>query len=1077
MAKRDGGLTANLSAIGLLVLLGSIALGLLGALPVASAAAADDVDARVPVIVELDVGFVPPGLLTAPAAGLQERIINLVRHQVGRGAFALDGEVTTEFALVPYLGLSVAPEDLDALAGLPGVRNVAADETVRPLLDQSLPVVGAAVPAPSFAGLPVTGAGQAIAIIDTGIDASHPFFARPDDPTASRVVAEACFARGQDGSRDTPGDCRGGAVEEIGPGAAHPLGDHGIHVAGIAAGAHTAATPAGAPARGVAPAADLVVARTFNLLDQGGHGAYISDLVHALEWILRDVVGTHDLAAVNLSVGSSAAETCNGNGSWNAFVDAAESLRVAGVLTVSSAGNGGNRDRIGAPACLTPVVAVAATDLNGEIASYSDVRGNDEDLLLAPGSSIRSASLDNRYAHKTGTSAAAPHLAGALALLREAQPTADPDDLLAALRASATLIDDTRPAGTAVGLPLLDLPTALTALPGAPGAPSAPRNVEVAEVPDHPDGTVVVSWAAPQSAGASRVQRYDVLAAPGGAGCTSVATGDDPPPMTCTVTGLQVGTAHTFSLTATNEQGTSPSSGRTAAVTPRRAPSSPTDLTATPGDTQVTLTWQTPNDDGGLAITGYRIEQSTDTTTWTTTTPATTTGTTATITGLTNGTTYRFRVIATNDRGQSTPSQTTAPTTPDGPTPAGNETAGNATAGNETAGTDDPDSGTTSDDNSTMVLDEFVEQSDPTNPIAAPGLDADGSPLTSPPGVLEATVDGSPVPATSRADRSGLWVDADDLRLRLTPIDLRSHPTSRLSGTTLTLDRDGGLHLDVFGAQASSLVGVWLVPGPVLLGAPPTDSEGRSSGTFALPPTTALGEATLQVRIPRADGTLATLALGVLIEQPTVGFPDLDPDAFHAPSIRRMVALGITTGYQDGTFRPSLAVTRGQMASFLARALHLGLDDEDTAGSTTGPATAAFIDTVGTTHAAAIDAVHAAGIAGGFPDGTYRPGEAVTRGQMATFLARAAGLDIDHDAGPAVSEAWPFTDIAGTTHAAAILAVQDAGIARGYSGGTFSPGAPITRAQMASFLMRMLDHVDHAADELAQTAARRTVTR
>ncbi|HVM00039.1 MAG TPA: S-layer homology domain-containing protein [Egibacteraceae bacterium] len=108
--------------------------------------------------------------------------------------------------------------------------------------------------------------------------------------------------------------------------------------------------------------------------------------------------------------------------------------------------------------------------------------------------------------------------------------------------------------------------------------------------------------------------------------------------------------------------------------------------------------------------------------------------------------------------------------------------------------------------------------------------------------------------------------------------------------------------------------------------------------------------------------------------------PDIVGNA-HAASIVAVVVRGIANGYADGTYRPQQQVTRGQMATFLARALDLA------------PAPASGLrDIAGNTHQAAIEAVAAAGIAKGYADGTYRPQQQVTRGQMATFLARALGL-------------------------------------------------------------------------------------
>jgi hypothetical protein len=157
----------------------------------------------------------------------------------------------------------------------------------------------------------------------------------------------------------------------------------------------------------------------------------------------------------------------------------------------------------------------------------------------------------------------------------------------------------------------------------------------------------------------------------------------------------------------------------------------------------------------------------------------------------------------------------------------------------------------------------------------------------------------------------------------------------------------------------------------------------------------------------------------------------------HADAIRAIAEEGVTTGYGDGTFRPSNPVTRGQMATFLTNALDLP------------PGGSSFDDIAGSTHEASIGALAASGITGGFPDGTYRPGASVTRGQMATFLAR--GFDLD------ASSVVRFRDIAGTTHAPGINATATAGIAGGYSDGTYRPGAPVTRGQMATFLARSLD--------------------
>jgi hypothetical protein len=159
----------------------------------------------------------------------------------------------------------------------------------------------------------------------------------------------------------------------------------------------------------------------------------------------------------------------------------------------------------------------------------------------------------------------------------------------------------------------------------------------------------------------------------------------------------------------------------------------------------------------------------------------------------------------------------------------------------------------------------------------------------------------------------------------------------------------------------------------------------------------------------------------------------------HAPNIAKVAAAGIAGGYPDRTYRPNAPVSRGQMGTFLQRGYALA------AGA--GPT---FPDVAGTTHEPGIRAIAGQQIASGGVDGLYRPGNAVTRGQMAAFLARAEGLDLTAG-GPS------FCDIAGTPFEREIRAVAAAGIAAGTADGCYRPNDPVTRGQMATFLSRALD--------------------
>ena len=163
-----------------------------------------------------------------------------------------------------------------------------------------------------------------------------------------------------------------------------------------------------------------------------------------------------------------------------------------------------------------------------------------------------------------------------------------------------------------------------------------------------------------------------------------------------------------------------------------------------------------------------------------------------------------------------------------------------------------------------------------------------------------------------------------------------------------------------------------------------------------------------------------------------------DDGSVHEADINGIAAAGITTGCGPSLYCPALAVTREQMATFLARALDLD-------PVTSGP----FGDIGGSIHAGSINAIAVAGITTGCTPSTFCPAQLVTRDQMATFLVRALELP--------PSPAIPYTDLGGTTHAADIAAIAAAGITTGCGGTNYCPFNPVTRAQMASFLTRAFD--------------------
>jgi hypothetical protein len=336
-------------------------------------------------------------------------------------------------------------DELARLAADPAVRRVERDLQLQAHLAQSLPLIGQ----PVAVSRGVTGAGSAVVVLDTGLNYTRSEFgcSAPGVPAGCRVVHAEDIAP-QDGQLDTTG--------------------HGTNVAAIIAG--------------VAPGVDLIGLDVFN-----GSTAGLSAVLAGINWAIqhRD---TYGIVAINMSLGFNGAfysapcpsvisgyvGTSPIYSFFNPFHEAILAAEAAGISVVASAGNEAELDGLPLPACTPEVISVGAvykapagarnwpacsdaTTATDQVACFSNA--SDHLVLLAPGALINAGGST-----WGGTSQAAPHVAGAVAMVNEVWPGSSPQAVRARLVDAAEPVLDTRRLPSRV-FPRLDLASTFP-LPG-----------------------------------------------------------------------------------------------------------------------------------------------------------------------------------------------------------------------------------------------------------------------------------------------------------------------------------------------------------------------------------------------------------------------------------------------------------------------------------------------------------------------------------------------------------------------------------------------------------------------------------
>ena len=415
----------------------------------------------------LIVQFSPPkglSLMEAPA-----RAASVAGAARNMGVATSHARVLANGADLLRLDRPMPRSEADALAAtvarMPGVRYAVVNRTIKTQLVPSDPLfseagqwgfkyVPGSIEGANFTAawdLTTGSASQTVGIVDSGVARAHEDIAsqlrlHPAFPNGGYdFVSEALLSNDGDGRDNDP---------EQGSAAC----GHGTHVAGtIAAQTNFGAGPAGVGVAGGASSSKVLMARALG--DSFGSDA---DAIDAMLWLAGETVAgvavnPNPVRIINMSFGG-------GGACGAAYQDAFDKLIGRGVLPVVAAGNGYRADvSSSAPANCRGAVAVAASDISGALAAFSNLGTGV--AITAPGASVLSTGgVTSGACVKSGTSMATPHVVAAAALLQAAQPLLTVSQTRLALRAGARAFP---PGGTCTtllcGAGLLDARGALDA--------------------------------------------------------------------------------------------------------------------------------------------------------------------------------------------------------------------------------------------------------------------------------------------------------------------------------------------------------------------------------------------------------------------------------------------------------------------------------------------------------------------------------------------------------------------------------------------------------------------------------------
>jgi subtilisin family serine protease len=407
--------------------------------------------------------------LLAGSARADQRVIVLLRRAESAAIERNAARIHTQWRVVPGFAATVDDAELQRLLSDPDVLSVEPDLSgsvipVEPELSRGAFSVGPGLSHSATAALTgeiglngqllglggvhalgVDGTGSTVAVLGTGVS-QHP-------DLKARIIEERCWCV----YTNNKGCCPDGASEQAGSGAARDDLPHETGVAGVIAGSGLVAP------RGIAPGANIIAIR---LSDGTGNVAWMSQLITALDWLAATPLRV-DAVNMSFNIGFLSSGPCDADNP--ALTDALARVRARGTVLVASSGNDAWAKGMRPPACISGVLSVGAiyhtnlpsasllgcTDKPAQVDRVTCFSSSSSHLdLLAPGYGVPTAYKTFGISSASGTSFSAPHVAGAVALLRQIDPQLTPDAIEEVLESTGRPIVDSR---NGITTPRLDL--------------------------------------------------------------------------------------------------------------------------------------------------------------------------------------------------------------------------------------------------------------------------------------------------------------------------------------------------------------------------------------------------------------------------------------------------------------------------------------------------------------------------------------------------------------------------------------------------------------------------------------------